>query len=254
MTIIPRLPIWLLSRRALARISMMVRFGLSSIQIGASASRPMAREIFCQSSVCSWPLRTLVESTRASAHSSRWDSSRLLISREKNSTGDGFGGLQGGVGDHPEGEGRLAHGGTGAHHDERAGLEPGQEVVEVEVAGGRAGDGVAPLVQLLEAVEVVGQQLGELLRAVGDPPLVDLVDQRLGAIERLAHVLGHGVAELGDLSGHRDQAAEQRVLLHDLGVAPGVGRGRRRRHDLGQHRGAADAPRADRPAAARRPP
>ena len=90
MTIMPRLPIWLLSRRALARISMIVRLGLSSIQMGASARRPMAREIFCQSSAWSWPLRTRVESTRASAHSRRCDSSRLLISSEKNSTGDGL--------------------------------------------------------------------------------------------------------------------------------------------------------------------
>src|SRR4029453_9932780 len=39
----PRSPTWLRSRRALARISMTVRLGLSSIQMGAAASRPLAR-------------------------------------------------------------------------------------------------------------------------------------------------------------------------------------------------------------------
>ena len=55
----------------------------------------------------------------------------------------------------------LAHGGPGADDDERALLEAGQQLVEVEVAGGHAGDGLAPLVELLEAVEVVRQEVGE---------------------------------------------------------------------------------------------
>ncbi len=117
---------------------------------------------------------------------------------------------------------------------------PGQEVVEVEVAGGHAGDGVALLVELLEAVEVVGQEVGEALRAVGDAALVDLVDHRLGPVEGLGDVLGHGVAELGDLAGHADEAAQQRVLLDDAGVAAGVGGGRGGRHDLRQHGRAAE--------------
>ncbi len=108
-------------------------------------------------------------------------------------------------------------------------------MVEVEEAGGRARDGVAALVELLEAIEVLRQQLRQALRAVGDPPLVHLVDQRLGSVERLADVLRHRVAELGDLPGHADQPPQQRVLLHDPGVATGVGGGRRRRHDLRQH-------------------
>ena len=77
----------LLRRRALARTSMTVRLGLSSIQMGASASRPTAWLILDQSASLSRPLRTLLESTRASEHSSRWVSSSWLISSEKNSTG-----------------------------------------------------------------------------------------------------------------------------------------------------------------------
>ena len=79
-----------------------------------------------------------------------------------------------------------------------------------------------------------------LLRGVGDPALVDLVDHRLGAVEGLGDVLGHRVAELGDLAGHADEPPQQRVLLDDAGVAAGVGGGRRGRHDLRQHGRAAD--------------
>ena len=44
-----------------------------------------------------------------------------------------------------------------ADDDERAGLQPRQELVEVEVAGRCAGDGIAPLVEVLEAIEVLAR-------------------------------------------------------------------------------------------------
>ena len=67
-----------------------------------------------------------------------------------------------------------------------------------------------------------------------------VVHERLGAVERLLHVLGNGVAQLGDLTRDPDEPAEQRVLLDDPGVAPalvvaGVGR-----EDLRQDRGPTD--------------
>ena len=99
------------------------------------------------------------------------------------------------------------------------GCSPDRSVVQVEVAGGRAGDGVAPLEELLEALEVVAQQRGDLTRAVGDAALVHLVDERLGPVEGLGDVVGHGVPELGDLARHADEPAQQRVLLDDRGVA-----------------------------------
>ena len=64
--------------------------------------------------------------------------------------------------------------------------------------------------------------------------------QRLGRVHRLVDVVGHVVAELGDLAGDADEPPQQRVLLDDPGVAGGVGRGRRRGLEVDQGAGAAD--------------
>ena len=66
---------------------MTVRLGLSSIQMGADARRPIAWLIRLQSSSLNRPVRTRAESMRASPQSSRCDSSRLPISRLNTSTG-----------------------------------------------------------------------------------------------------------------------------------------------------------------------
>ena len=81
--------------------------------------------------------------------------------------------------------------------------------------------------RLLDEREVLG-------RAV----LGDLVDLLLGHVEQLARVAGAVVAELRDLGADPDQAAQERHLAHDLGVAPRV---RDHRHGLGEreHGGAA---------------
>ena len=80
-------PTLLRSRRARARIWVMVTLGLSSIQIGAEASLPKAPLIRRQSSSPSRPSRMLTLSTLASDDSSRWVSSMWPISSENNSTG-----------------------------------------------------------------------------------------------------------------------------------------------------------------------
>ncbi len=145
-----------------------------------------------------------------------------------------------GVDDQRVGRHALAHRRPAPDHHQRAGLEAGQELVEVDVAGRHARDGVAPAVEVLQPVEVEAQQVLDLGRRVGDPALVDVVDHRLGPVERLGDVLGHAVADLGDLARHADQPAQEGVLLDDAGVARGVRRGRRRRHDVDQHLVAAD--------------
>ena len=126
-----------------------------------------------------------------------------------------------------EGEGGLAHRGAGTEDVQGVGLQAGQQLVEVEEAGGRAGDGVALVVERLEPVEVVVQQVVDRRHGVGDPALGDLEHERLGLVDRLGDVVGQVVAHLGDLAGHTDQAPQQRVLLDDPGVAAGVGDGRR---------------------------
>jgi hypothetical protein len=128
----------------------------------------------------------------------------------------------------------LAHRRAATDDHEVAGLEARQQLVEVDVAGRHAGDGVAPTVQLLQPVEVEAQQVLDLGGRVGHAPLVDVVDHRFGAVECLGDVLGHRVTDLGDLAGDADQPSEQCVLLDDARVPGGVGGGRRGRHDVDQ--------------------
>ena len=83
----PSFPTRLVSRRALARISITDVPGLSSIHNGASARRPTPWLMRDQSSSRSWPLRTFLESTRDSVQRMRWLISSWLISNENSRTG-----------------------------------------------------------------------------------------------------------------------------------------------------------------------
>ena len=105
--------------------------------------------------------------------------------------GDGAQLARGGIDDGCVPGDALAHRRAGADNHQVAGLEAGQQLVEVDVARGHPGDGVSPAVELLQPIEVEAQQVLDLGRGVGHPPLVDVVDHRLGAIERLGDVLGH---------------------------------------------------------------
>ena len=138
---------------------------------------------------------------RDSEHSRRCDNSSWLISSENND--DRQIGLDGGVRGHAERERCLAHGGAGADDDQRTRLHPAQDVVEVDVARRRAGDRLAPLVELLEAIEVGVEQIADLRHRVGDPTLADFVDERLGLVDRLDHVVGLRVARSRRCRGRR---------------------------------------------------
>ena len=70
-------------RRALERISIIVRLGESSMNSGASCTWPVLRTIRCQSSSLILPLRMWLSGTPASADSRRMTSSVLPISRLK---------------------------------------------------------------------------------------------------------------------------------------------------------------------------
>ena len=108
------------------------------------------------------------------------------------------------------------------------------------IAARDAGDGLSPLVQLLEAVEVVRQQLPQRLRGVGDTSLGDLEDLRLGLVDGLRRVVGQRVAELDDLAGGTDEPTQQRPLLDDRRIAGGVRRCRRGVLQVDQRLQAAD--------------
>ncbi len=54
----------------------------------------------------------------------------------------------------------------------------------------------------------------------------DVEHQRLGLVDRLAHVVGQAVGRLRDRPGGTDEPAQQRVVAHDAGVVGGIGRAR----------------------------
>ena len=141
---------------------MIVRFGLSSIQIGAwpePAHGPGdVRPVVALELAVAQPVRVDL-GLRAEealgelevAHLEREEEARLRVGR-----------IERGVGEHPERERRLAHRRAGADDHERAGLQSREQQVEVEVAGGGAGDGRARFVQRLDVVEVLRQERRQL--------------------------------------------------------------------------------------------
>jgi len=93
----------------------------------------MALAMAFQSPSVSLPLRTFLESTRASEQRIRWLSSTLLISSEKNSTG--LWAFMAAWVAMPRANDVLPMA-AGRHHHERAGLQTRRHLVEVDVAGG----------------------------------------------------------------------------------------------------------------------
>ena len=139
-----------------------------------------------------------------------------------------------------EREARLAHRGPRREDHEVRLLQPRGQAVELAEARREPGDAgaVAVLEEQREAVERLVERLLDEREVLGRAVLRDLVDLLLGHVEQLAGVAGAVVAELRDLRPHADEAAQERHLAHDLGVAPGV---RDDGDGLGQreHRGAA---------------
>ena len=133
-----------------------------------------------------------------------------------------------------EGECGLAGAGARGHDHEVGALEPEQDLVELVVAGGRAGDLAVAAVEGLEMVEGALERVADADHRLGDPALRHLEHERLRPVEGVDDVVGHLVAHLGDVAGDADQAAEQRQLADDLGVMARVGRGRRVGLDLQQ--------------------
>ena len=83
----------------------------------------------------------------------------------------------------PEPEGGLPHRRPGPDDVQRRGLQPGQQLVEVVVAGGRPGDDVAAGVGLLSrSITPLIDSLSSWVR-VGDALLGDLEDLRLGLVD-----------------------------------------------------------------------
>ena len=204
---------------------MTVTLGLSSMKIGAFESRVTATPILAQSWVRIRPFCRLCPFTSASEARMRCVSSRWPISSENRRAGRCD--VQADVGQHAEGEAGLSHARAGAHDVQRRGLEAEEDLVQLVVAGGHTRDLRAALAQLLNAVQPLTEERLQRAHGVDRPALADVEHHLLRLVDRRLDVLGHGVADVGDVPGDADELAQQRVLLDDLGVVPRVGdRGR----------------------------
>ncbi len=123
----------------------------------------------------------------------------------------------------------LAHRRPGGDDDQVAGLEAAGDRVDVAEAGGRAGHLGLAGGELLQPVDLVVEDLGEQAEVARLLFVGDVEEQLLGPLGELARFAVALVDPALDLLSGAEQAAQQRVLLDDLGVVLGVAGGR----DLG---------------------
>ena len=105
------------------------------------------------------------------------------------------------------------------------------------VSRGDSGDGVAPLVELLQAVERRLQKVIQRRQRVRGATLSHVKHQLFGLVQRGCHIIGQAIAKVGDFLGYSNEAAQQGVLFHDAGVLTCVGCGGRtslERHQQGR--------------------
>ena len=212
-----------LSRRHLARISIIDRLGESSMNSGASETEVIVRARGFQSWSDNVPERILCSATRASAESSRMVISLRLISSENTADVspcrmDADRQMSSAIVD-------LPAAGPGREDDHLAAVQAVGERVEVGEAGGHTDHRAAVGADRLDLVEGALQDLPERQVVLGGPSLGDGVDLGLRPVDDVVG-LGVGViAHLHDARAGLDQAAQDRALADDLGVEAGVRRG-----------------------------
>ena len=125
----------------------------------------------------------------------------------------------------------LAHARPAGDDNEIALLQSRGHVIEIGEAGRHAGDirGILAIEEHFDALDRLSEQGPQLLEALlaARAVLRDLEHLGLGLIEDLADAPSQWmVGRFGDLPARRGEAAQDRALAHDLGVAADVGRGR----------------------------
>ena len=120
----------------------------------------------------------------------------------------------------------LAHRRAGRDDDQVAGLKAAGDLVEVLEPGRRAGQRGALLREAVQLVELVVQDVLDLAEVLLAVVARDLEHRLLGPLDELARRALVAEHALLDFVGALQQAAQERVLAHDLGVAAGVPRGR----------------------------
>ena len=121
---------------------------------------------------------------------------------------------------------RLPHGGTRRHDDHLAGVEAVGQVVEVGEARRHAVEAGLAVADRLDLVEDAAHDVAQRRVVDGRATVGDLVDLGLRVVDDVVDLALAGVAEGGDAGAGLDQAAQDRLVAHDLGVVAGVGRDR----------------------------
>ena len=130
------------------------------------------------------------------------------------------------VGRDVEANAGLAQAGSRGHDDQVRGMEPRGHPIELREAGLDPGDERLAVGDLLDRLVDRGHQRLDRLEAGPELPPGDLEDLLLDVFQDLLRRVLALVAARHDLVGDLDQAAQRRLLLHDLGVVLDVGRAR----------------------------
>ena len=123
-------------------------------------------------------------------------------------------------------ERRLSQRGAGGEDDQVAGLEAAEQAVEVAEPRRGAGQLAVAAGERLEAVDLLGEDVGDLAEVAGPVLVGDLEQERLGLLDQLAGLALALVDGLLDPVRGVQQAAQERVLLDDPRVVAGVAGGR----------------------------
>ena len=118
----------------------------------------------------------------------------------------------------------LSHSGSRRDDDQVPWLEPPRDRVDVAKAGGGAGQLQLAGGELLEPVDLVVEDLGEQFEVARLLLVRDIEEQLLGPLGELPRFAVALMDPALDLLPGAEQAAQQRVLLDDLGVMLGVAR------------------------------
>ena len=117
-------------------------------------------------------------------------------------------------------------------------MKAGSEPVQLCKAGGKAGDGFTPGLQVVHPVHGVGQDIVDGHKGLAVFPQGDGVQSLFRPVDEVLDIFLFFKAQGGDGRAAFSQLPQQGVVHHDAGMVQGVGG---RRDDIGQQGNVADA-------------
>ena len=117
-------------------------------------------------------------------------------------------------------------------------MEARGEPVQIHKAGGKAGDGCTPCLQICHPVHGVGQDVVDGHKGLAVFPQGDGVQGLFRPVDEALDIFLFFKAQGGDGGAAFSQLPQQGVVHHDAGMVQGVGR---RRDNIGQQCNVADA-------------